>query len=129
MRPASHRRILVVDGQLTMRVLTRQCLQRIGVASVVGVGSGERALEVLAAEPFDLVLCDWHLGGISGLELLTRIRADPVTGELPFIMATSENGRAQVLAAKQAGVTNYILKPFSAVELRKKIEAVLGPLA
>lgn len=128
MPAAKHLRVLVVDDQLSMRGLTRHCLERIGFTRVVDVGSGEQALEALGTERFDLVICNWNTAGISGLELLETIRRDPVIGQLPFIMATGESSKAQVLAAKQAGVSSYMLKPFSAADLKRKIEAVLGPL-
>ena len=128
MPAAKNLRVLVVDDQHSMRGLTRHSLERMGVTQVVDVSSGEKALEALKAERFDLIISDWNMDGISGLDLLTSIRKNPVIGKLPFIMATSESGKAQVMAAAQAGANNYVLKPFSVADLKGKVEAVLGAL-
>jgi two-component system, chemotaxis family, chemotaxis protein CheY len=128
MPAAKSLRVLVVDDQQSMRGLTRHSLERIGVTHVVDVSSGEKALAALQHEKFDLIISDWNMEGISGLDLLTSIRKNPVIGKMPFVMATSENTKAQIMAAVQAGVNNYVLKPFSAIDLKGKIEAVLGPI-
>lgn len=128
MPSAKNMRVLVVDDQQSMRGLTRHCLERMGVTQVTDVSSGEKAMEVVKNEKFDLIVCDWNMDGISGLDLLTNIRKNPVISKLPFIMATSESSKSQVMAAKKAGVNNYVLKPFSAADLKTKIEAVLGPV-
>jgi two-component system, chemotaxis family, chemotaxis protein CheY len=122
-------RVLVVDDQHSMRGLTRHSLERMGVTQVVDVSSGEKALEALKTEKFDLIISDWNMEGISGLDLLTSIRKNPVIGKLPFIMATSESSKAQVMAAAQAGANNYVLKPFRVDDLKGKVEAVLGALS
>lgn len=120
--------ILIVDDQNSMRQLTRHCLNQIGISQVTAAKSGEEALEALGKTKFDLVISDWNMDGISGLELLTKIRSNPVISKLPFIMATGQKDKAQVIAAKEAGVNNYIVKPFSAADLKKRVEAVLGTL-
>lgn len=121
-------RVLVVDDQQSMRGLTRHSLERIGVTQAVDVSSGEKALAALQSEKFDLIISDWNMEGISGLDLLTSVRKNPLISKTPFIMATSENTKAQIMAAVQAGVNNYVLKPFSVADLRTKMEAVLGPI-
>ena len=129
MPSAKNLNILVVDDQQSIRDLTRHCLKQIGVNQVSVAKSGEQALEVLGKTKFDLIISDWNMDGISGLELLTKIRGNPVIKSLPFIMATGQKDKAQVIAAKEAGVNNYVVKPFSAADLKKRVEAVLGALS
>lgn len=129
MPSAKNLNILIVDDQQSIRDLTRHCLKQIGINQVSVAKSGEQALEVLGKTKFDLIISDWNMDGISGLELLTKIRGNPVIKSLPFIMATGQKDKAQVIAAKEAGVNNYIVKPFSTADLRKRVEAVLGALS
>lgn len=129
MPSAKNLQILIVDDQQSMRELTRHCLNQIGVSQVTAAKSGEEAIETLGKMKFDLIISDWNMDGISGLELLTKIRSNPVIKKLPFIMATGQKDKNQVMAAKEAGVNNYIVKPFSTADLRKRVEAVLGALA
>lgn len=121
--------ILIVDDQQTMRDLLRKCLQELGIMKITATKSGEDALETIGKESFDLVISDWNMDGMSGLDLLKKIRSNPVVKSLPFIMATGAQDKKQVLAAKEAGANNYIVKPFSAAELKKRIEAVFGALS
>jgi len=129
MPSAKNLQILIVDDQQSMRELTRHCLKQIGCSQVAAAKSGEDALDALGKTKFDLIISDWNMDGISGLELLTKIRNNPVIKTLPFIMATGQKDKAQVIAAKEAGVNNYIVKPFSAADLKKRVEAVLGTLS
>ena len=129
MPSANNLKVLIVDDQQSMRGLTRHCLREIGVSQVTDAKSGEEALKVLSEKNFDLIISDWNMDGISGLELLTKIRENPIIKKLPFIMATGERNKAQVKLAIDAGVNNYIVKPFSVADLRKRVEAVLGTLA
>ncbi|MGI9488789.1 MAG: response regulator [Geminicoccaceae bacterium] len=128
MSSAKNLQILIVDDQQSMRELTKHCLNQIGISQVTAAKSGEEALDKLGKAKFDLIISDWNMDGISGLELLTTIRSNPVIKKLPFIMATGQKDKAQVMVAKEAGVNNYIVKPFSAADLRKRVEAVLGAL-
>lgn len=128
MSSAKNLQILIVDDQQSMRELTKHCLNQIGISQVTAAKSGEEALDKLSKAKFDLIISDWNMDGISGLELLTTIRSNPVIKKLPFIMATGQKDKAQVMVAKEAGVNNYIVKPFSAADLRKRVEAVLGAL-
>lgn len=128
MSSAKNLQILIVDDQQSMRELTKHCLNQIGISQVTAAKSGEEALDRLSKSKFDLIISDWNMDGISGLELLTTIRSNPVIKKLPFIMATGQKDKAQVIVAKEAGVSNYIVKPFSAADLRKRVEAVLGVL-
>jgi two-component system chemotaxis response regulator CheY len=128
MPSAKNLQILVVDDQQSMRELTRHCLKQLGVNKIEVAKSGEEALGILGKTKFDLIVSDWNMDGISGLELLTKIRNNPVIKKLPFIMATGQKEKSQIMAAKEAGANNYVVKPFSAADLRKRIEAVLGAL-
>jgi len=128
MPSAKNLQILVVDDQQSMRELTRHCLKQMGISKIEIAKSGEEALGVLGKTKFDLIVSDWNMDGISGLELLTKIRGNPVIKKLPFIMATGQKEKAQIMAAKEAGANNYVVKPFSTADLRKRIEAVLGAL-
>ena len=128
MPSAKNLQILVVDDQQSMRELTRHCLKQIGVNKIEVAKSGEEALDVLSKVKFDIIVSDWNMDGISGLELLNKIRSNPVIKKLPFIMATGQKEKSQIIAAKEAGANNYVVKPFSTADLRKRIEAVLGSL-
>lgn len=129
MPSAANLQVLIVDDQQSMRELTRHCLKQMGISKVAVAKSGEEALDVLGKTKFDLIVSDWNMDGISGLELLTKIRNNPILGKLPFIMATGQKEKGQIVAAKEAGANNYIVKPFSTADLKKRIEAVLGVLA
>lgn len=124
----SNLQILVVDDQQSMRELTRHCLKQMGISKVAMAKSGEEALVCLEKTKFDLIISDWNMDGISGLELLTKIRNNSILKKLPFIMATGQKEKSQIIAAKEAGANNYIVKPFSTADLKKRIEAVLGNL-
>lgn len=128
MPAANNLQILIVDDQQSMRELTRHCLKQMGISKVSSAKSGEEALGVLGKTKFDLIISDWNMDGITGLELLTKVRGNPIIGKLPFIMATGQKEKAQIIAAKEAGANNYIVKPFSTVDLKKRIEAVIGTL-
>ena len=121
-------RILVVDDYSTMRRITRGFLREFGLNDVEEAADGADALRKLRTGPFNLVISDWDMGTMSGLDLLKEVRADENLKKLPFIMVTAEARAANVVAAKQAGVSNYILKPFNAATLKEKIEAVVGVL-
>ena len=129
MPSAANLQVLIVDDQQSMRELTRHCLKQMGISKVAVAKSGEEALDVLGKTKFDLIVSDWNMDGISGLELLTKIRNNPILGKLPFIMATGQKEKSQIVAAKEAGANNYVVKPFSTADLKKRIEAVLGALA
>lgn len=129
MPSAKSMQILIVDDQQSMRELLRHCLSEIGITKVTSTKSGETALEAIGKESFDLVISDWNMDGMSGLDLLTKIRSNPVVKSMPFIMATGTQDKKQVLAAKEAGANNYIVKPFSVADLKKRVEAVFGALS
>jgi two-component system chemotaxis response regulator CheY len=125
---AKNLRILVVDDQKSMRELARMCLRGLGVQDIEFVESAEQALDSLKESQFDLIISDWNMEGMTGLDFLKRIRQNPVLARLPFVMATTERTADHVLAAKSAGVSHYIAKPYSQDSFKKTLETVLGPL-
>jgi len=128
MPSASTLRVLIVDDQMSMRGIARFCLQEIGIKNVVEAKSGAEALVAMNSNKFDLILSDWNMDGMDGLTLLKTIRANPLTKRMPFIMATGQRDTEMVKTAIQAGVNNYVVKPFNAATLKAKIETVLGKL-
>jgi two-component system chemotaxis response regulator CheY len=118
--------VLVVDDYSTMVRIIRNLLRQLGFANVDDASDGSSALEKLHTKRYGLVISDWNMEPMTGFDLLRRVRADPGLGELPFIMVTAESKTENVIAAKKAGVSNYIVKPFNAQTLKAKIEAVFA---
>lgn len=121
-------RVLVVDDYATMRRIVRNLLQQIGFNNIDDAGDGSSALAKLREGPVGLVVSDWNMEPMSGLQLLREIRADVRLKHLPFLMVTAESKSENVVAAKEAGVSGYIVKPFNAATLKQKLESVIGPL-
>jgi len=117
--------ILIVDDYKTMLRIIRNLLKQLDFDNVEEASDGAEALAKLRAGHFGLVISDWNMEPMTGLELLKEVRADQRLKNLPFIMITAESKTENVIAAKQAGVSNYIVKPFNAETLREKIEKVL----
>jgi two-component system, chemotaxis family, chemotaxis protein CheY len=118
--------VLIVDDYKTMLRIIRNLLKQIDFNNVEEACDGTDALVKLRAGNFGLVISDWNMAPMTGLELLQEVRQDPRLKNLPFIMITAESKTENVVAAKQAGVSNYIVKPFNAETLRGKIEKVLA---
>ncbi len=118
-------RVLIVDDYKTMLRIIRNLLKQIDLLDVEEAGEGSEALAKLRAGNFGLVISDWNMAPMTGFELLQQVRADERLRATPFIMVTAESKTENVIAAKQAGVSNYIVKPFSAETLREKIEKVV----
>jgi two-component system chemotaxis response regulator CheY len=118
--------VLIVDDYKTMLRIIRNLLKQIGFENVDEASDGTEALSKLRAKRYGLVISDWNMAPMTGLELLQAVRADAKTASLPFIMITAESKTENVVAAKQAGVSNYIVKPFNAETLQGKIEKVLA---
>ena len=118
--------VLIVDDYKTMLRIIRNLLKQIDFNNVEEATDGGEALSKLRAGNFGLVISDWNMQPMSGLELLQEVRADTRLKSLPFIMITAESKTENVVAAKQAGVSNYVVKPFNAETLRDKIEKVLA---
>jgi two-component system chemotaxis response regulator CheY len=118
--------VLIVDDYKTMLRIIRNLLKQIDFNNVEDATDGADALGKLRAGSFGLVISDWNMAPMTGLQLLQEVRADARLKTMPFIMITAESKTENVIAAKQAGVSNYIVKPFNAETLREKIEKVLG---
>jgi two-component system chemotaxis response regulator CheY len=118
--------ILVVDDYKTMVRIVRNLLQQLGFDNVEDASDGAGALAKLRAKRFGLVISDWAMEQMSGLELLQAVRADPDLKTLPFIMITAENRKERVARAEEAGANGYIVKPFSAEALSERIVRVMG---
>jgi two-component system chemotaxis response regulator CheY len=118
--------VLIVDDYKTMLRIIRNLLKQIDFQNVEEATDGAEALAKLRAGSFGLVISDWNMQPMTGLQLLQEVRADAKLRTTPFIMITAESKAENVVAAKRAGVSNYIVKPFNAETLREKIEKVLG---
>ena len=121
--------VLIVDDYKTMLRIVTNLLRQIGFAEVDEATDGAMALSKLRTKNYGLVISDWNMEPMSGLELLKEVRADAKLKNMPFIMVTAESKTDNVIAAKQAGVDNYIVKPFNAATLKQKIDAVLAAKA
>ena len=118
--------VLVVDDFSTMVRIIRNLLKQIGFENVDDASDGASALEKIRAKKYGLVISDWNMEPMTGYDLLKAVRSDSATSKLPFIMVTAESKTENVVAAKKAGVNNYIVKPFNAATLKAKIEAVFS---
>ena len=112
-------RVLMADDSVTMRKIILRHLQAIGVASVAEASDGAEAVALFKPGQFDLVLTDWNMPGKTGLELIQEIRAQDAA--VPIVMITTEGEKSRVIQAIQAGVTDYLVKPFTAETIREKI--------
>lgn len=119
--------ILIVDDYRTMLKIIRNLLKQLGFTNVEEATDGSEALGKLREGEFDLVISDWNMEPMTGLELLKEVRADDRLRAVPFIIITAESKIENVVAAKEAGVSNYIVKPFNAATLKAKLTSVLGP--
>lgn len=121
-------KVMVVDDQLSMRGLTRHSLGQLGIVSVEDAPDGKKAMQMLMVNPPDLVISDYNMPVMNGLDLLRSIRSNATLRKTPFILATGRGDKELVVMAAKAGVNNYVIKPFSTEVLRGKIEAVIGKL-
>lgn len=118
--------ILIVDDYKTMLRIIRNFLKQLGFHNVDEATDGAEALNKLRSKNYDLVISDWNMEPMTGYELLKEVRSDDMLKALPFIMVTAESKTDNVIAAKKAGVNNYIVKPFNAATLKSKLTSVLG---
>jgi two-component system, chemotaxis family, chemotaxis protein CheY len=118
--------ILIVDDYKTMLRIVRNLLNQLGFNNVDEATDGSTALQKLRERNFGLVISDWNMEPMTGLQLLKEVRADIKLKAMPFIMVTAESKTENVVAAKEAGVNNYIVKPFNAATLKQKIASVIG---
>lgn len=120
-------RLLVVDDSSTMRRIIVNTLQRLGYDDVLEAAHGLEAWSILdRSDNIDILITDWNMPEMNGLELVKKTRSDSRYEDIPIIMVTTEGGKAEVITALKAGVNNYIVKPFTPQVLREKLEAVLG---
>lgn len=119
-------KVLLVDDSGTMRTIQRRCLNQLGVDDIVEAEDGQKGLFFFEKQNFDVVLCDWNMPNMDGLALLKEIRRR--NKEIPVIMITTEAERARVITAIQAGVSDYLVKPFTPDGLKEKIEKWVGTI-
>jgi two-component system chemotaxis response regulator CheY len=118
--------VLVVDDYSTMIRIIRNLLRQLGFENIDEASDGTVALAKMRDKRYGLVISDWNMEPMTGYELLKHVRSDPALAPVPFIMVTAESKTENVIAAKQAGVSNYIVKPFNAETLKNKIDAVFA---
>ncbi len=118
--------ILIVDDYKTMLRIIRNLLKQLGFDNVDEATDGSTALHRLREKNYGLVISDWNMEPMTGLQLLREVRNDAKLKHIPFVMVTAESKTENVIAAKEAGVTNYIVKPFNAETLKQKLVAVFG---
>ena len=120
--------VLIVDDYNTMVRIIRNLLRQLGFEHIDDANDGSAALAKMQKRKYGLVISDWNMEGMTGYDLLQQVRADPELSATPFIMVTAESKTENVIAAKKAGVSNYIVKPFNAQTLKSKIETVFPDL-
>ena len=116
--------ILIVDDVSTMRRIIQNLLRDLGFNNTQEAVDGKSALPILQSGNIDLLITDWNMPGMTGIELLRTVRADEKLADLPVLMVTAESNRGQIIEAAQAGVNGYIVKPFTAVTLKEKIDKI-----
>ena len=121
-------KILVVDDFSTMRRIIKNLIRDIGFTNVTEADDGTSALPMLVKGNYDFLVTDWNMPGMQGIDLLKAIREDPELAALPVLMVTAESKKDQIIAAVQAGVNGYVLKPFTAKTLKEKIEKIFQRL-
>ena len=119
-------KILIVDDYKTMLRILRNLLRQLNFTNIEEAADGAEALAKLKQDKFDFVISDWNMEPMTGIQLLREVRGDDNLKHLPFIMITAESKSENVIAAKEAGVSNYIVKPFNAETLKTKLVSVLG---
>ena len=120
-------KLLVVDDSSTMRRIIKNTLQRLGFDDVLEAEHGVEAWQIMERTPgINVLITDWNMPEMNGLDLVRKVRADSKYESMPIIMVTTEGGKAEVITALKAGVNNYIVKPFTPQVLKEKLEDVLG---
>lgn len=118
--------ILVVDDFSTMRRIVKNLLHELGYPNVAEADDGNTALPMLKTGKYDFLITDWNMPGMPGLDLLKNVRADSALGAMPVLMVTAEAKREQIIEAAQAGVSGYVIKPFTGATLKEKIDKILA---
>jgi len=119
-------RVLIVDDFATMRRILKNILKQIGFKNISEADNGKAALKELKNERFDLVLCDWNMPEMPGIELLNQVRSDEQLKGIPFVMVTAEAKKENILEAVKAGVSSYIVKPFTAETISEKLKKIFA---
>jgi two-component system chemotaxis response regulator CheY len=119
-------KVLVVDDFATMRRILRNILKQIGFTNISEADDGKTALKELKKKKYDLILCDWNMPEMSGIDLLKEIKSDDELKSIPFVMVTAEAQKDNIVEAVKAGVSNYIVKPFTAETVSEKLKKVFG---
>ena len=128
MPSAATLKVLVVDDQFSVRQVTRMALEKIGVRTIHEAENGVEAMAKTLEQPLDLIISDFNMPEMDGIGLLRAVRGHQAVRKLPFILITGRGDRELVVKAAQAGVNNYVVKPFDEIILRQKMEEVLGKL-
>ena len=115
-------KVLVVDDFATMRRIVKNVLKQIGFTKIVEADDGSTALAVLKNDKVDLIISDWNMPKVTGLELLKAVRGDDSMKNIPFLMVTAEGQKDNIVQAVQAGVSNYVVKPFTPETIQEKLE-------
>jgi len=123
---SKHLKFLVVDDFSTMRRIIKNLLNELGYQNVVEADDGTTALPMLKVGDIDFLITDWNMPGMAGLDLLKAVRSDPRLAKLPVLMLTAEAKREQIVEAAQAGVSGYVIKPFTSETLKEKLDKILG---
>jgi two-component system, chemotaxis family, chemotaxis protein CheY len=121
-------KILIVDDFSTMRRIIKNLLRDLGFNNTAEADDGATALPILQSGSFDFLVTDWNMPGMTGIDLLKAVRADAKLAKLPVLMVTAEQKRDQIIEAAQAGVNGYIVKPFTAITLKEKIDKIFERL-
>jgi two-component system chemotaxis response regulator CheY len=119
-------KILIVDDFATMRRILKNILKKIGFTQIIEAEDGSNALKVLEKEKVDLVISDWNMPKMTGIEFLRAVRANTAFKDLPFLMVTAEAQKQNIIEAVQAGVSNYVVKPFTEEVITEKLAKILG---
>ncbi|MBL7179758.1 MAG: chemotaxis response regulator CheY [Pseudomonadota bacterium] len=119
-------KVLIVDDFATMRRILRNILKQLGFTNITEADNGKAALKELKKEKFDLILCDWNMPEMPGIELLNTVRADDALKHIPFVMVTAEAQKDNIIEAVKAGVSSYIVKPFTAETVSEKLNKLFG---
>ncbi len=117
-------KVLIVDDFATMRRILRNILKQIGFTNIVDADDGNTALKELQKEKIDLILCDWNMPEMPGIDLLKTLKADEQLKDIPFVMVTAEAQKDNIIEAVKSGVSSYIVKPFSAEAVSEKLNKV-----
>ena len=126
---SNNMKILVVDDFSTMRRIVKGLLNELGYSDITEADDGNTALPMLRNGAFDFLITDWNMPGMPGLDLLKAVRGDARLAKLPVLMLTAEAKREQIIEAAQAGVSGYVIKPFTAATLKEKIDKIIASKA